>query len=144
MSGRLGEGLKNLRSLVRCDIPFRLCRHFLSRACRFVPARLPTRPRRLARPRTPAFHADNTGSNPVGDAKFTKLETTREKVSGKVPVFCWISSRFGRSTWALKQRVAVIPNILSVVLLNHRDTGSSLLGNPLLITAQCQNSISTC
>ena len=26
------------------------------------------RPRRLARPRTPAFHADNTGSNPVGDA----------------------------------------------------------------------------
>ena len=29
------------------------------------------RPRRLARPRTPAFHADNTGSNPVGDAKFS-------------------------------------------------------------------------
>src|SRR5437867_8850378 len=24
-------------------------------------------PRRLARPRTPAFHAGNTGSNPVGD-----------------------------------------------------------------------------
>jgi hypothetical protein len=26
------------------------------------------RPRRLARPRTPPFHGDNTGSNPVGDA----------------------------------------------------------------------------
>jgi|ERR1700722_3552480 hypothetical protein len=29
----------------------------------------PSRPRRLARPRTPPFHGDNTGSNPVGDAK---------------------------------------------------------------------------
>src|SRR5579862_9060853 len=29
------------------------------------------RPRRLARPRTPAFHVGNTGSNPVGDALFT-------------------------------------------------------------------------
>src|SRR6185312_8165354 len=29
----------------------------------------PARPRRLARPRTPPFHGDNTGSNPVGDAK---------------------------------------------------------------------------
>ncbi len=28
----------------------------------------PSRPRRLARPRTPPFHGDNTGSNPVGDA----------------------------------------------------------------------------
>ena len=27
-----------------------------------------SRPRRLARPRTPPFHGDNTGSNPVGDA----------------------------------------------------------------------------
>jgi hypothetical protein len=26
-----------------------------------------SRPRRLARPRTPAFHVGNTGSNPVGD-----------------------------------------------------------------------------
>ena len=26
------------------------------------------RPHRLARPRTPAFHAGDTGSNPVGDA----------------------------------------------------------------------------
>jgi hypothetical protein len=30
------------------------------------------RPRRLARPRTPPFHGDNTGSNPVGDAKQNK------------------------------------------------------------------------
>jgi hypothetical protein len=29
---------------------------------------LTKRPRRLARPRTPPFHGDNTGSNPVGDA----------------------------------------------------------------------------
>jgi hypothetical protein len=26
------------------------------------------RPRRLARPRTPPFHGDNMGSNPIGDA----------------------------------------------------------------------------
>jgi hypothetical protein len=32
-------------------------------------SRLLKRPRRLARPRTPPFHGDNTGSNPVGDAK---------------------------------------------------------------------------
>jgi hypothetical protein len=25
------------------------------------------RPRRLARPRTPPFHGDNMGSNPIGD-----------------------------------------------------------------------------
>jgi hypothetical protein len=30
------------------------------------------RPRRLARPRTPPFHGDNTGSNPVGDANKPK------------------------------------------------------------------------
>ena len=33
------------------------------------------RPRRLARPRTPPFHGDNTGSNPVGDAKFFQALT---------------------------------------------------------------------
>ena len=33
----------------------------------------PKRPRRLARPRTPPFHGDNTGSNPVGDAKLDSL-----------------------------------------------------------------------
>ena len=36
-------------------------------------------PRRLARPRTPAFHVGNTGSNPVGDANkitvFWRLES---------------------------------------------------------------------
>src|SRR3954470_16945700 len=30
---------------------------------------LPERPHRLARPRTPPFHGDNRGSNPLGDAK---------------------------------------------------------------------------
>ncbi|CAI2717481.1 protein of unknown function [Nitrospina watsonii] len=29
------------------------------------------RPHRLARPRTPAFHAGDGGSNPPGDAKFS-------------------------------------------------------------------------
>ena len=43
---------------------------FKQRVAGSSPAR-PTRrfcPRRLARSRTPAFHAGNTGSNPVGDA----------------------------------------------------------------------------
>jgi hypothetical protein len=31
---------------------------------------VPYRPRRLARPRTPPFHGDNMGSNPIGDAKY--------------------------------------------------------------------------
>jgi hypothetical protein len=31
------------------------------------------RPRRLARPRTPAFHVGNTGSNPVGDANQSRV-----------------------------------------------------------------------
>src|SRR5665213_304846 len=36
------------------------------------------RPRRLARPRTPPFHGDNTGSNPVGDAnKMSRLRACR-------------------------------------------------------------------
>ena len=29
-----------------------------------------SRPHRLARPRTPAFHVGNRGSNPLGDANF--------------------------------------------------------------------------
>ena len=34
-------------------------------------------PRRLARPRTPPFHGDNTGSNPVGDAnRINYLQST--------------------------------------------------------------------
>ena len=39
-----------------------------------LPTVLPSleRPRRLARPRTPPFHGDNTGSNPVRDAKQIK------------------------------------------------------------------------
>ena len=39
----------------------------------------PSRPRRLARPRTPPFHGDNTGSNPVGDAnKINKLDRIQQ------------------------------------------------------------------
>ena len=41
------------------------------------------RPRRLARPRTPPFHGDNTGSNPVGDANKTiDLEKSEPKPEG--------------------------------------------------------------
>ena len=32
-----------------------------------------SRPRRLAWPRTSPFHGGNTGSNPVGDAKFSAI-----------------------------------------------------------------------
>jgi hypothetical protein len=42
---------------------------FKQRVAGSNPARLIIRPRRLAWPRTPAFHAGDTGSNPVGDAK---------------------------------------------------------------------------
>src|SRR5580698_1363605 len=46
----------------------------------------PKRPRRLARPRTPPFHGDNTGSNPVGDANKTqdleKIEPISEGLKG--------------------------------------------------------------
>ena len=42
---------------------------FKQRVAGSNPARLIFRPRRLAWPRTPAFHAGDTGSNPVGDAK---------------------------------------------------------------------------
>ena len=34
-----------------------------------------SRPHRLARSRTPAFHAGNTGSNPVGDATLQRSKT---------------------------------------------------------------------
>ena len=41
------------------------------------------RPRRLARPRTPPFHGDNTGSNPVGDAnKIKDLATSTNILAG--------------------------------------------------------------
>src|ERR1700688_5233039 len=41
------------------------------------------RPRRLAGPRTPPFHGDNTGSNPVGDAnKTNNLEKIDPKPEG--------------------------------------------------------------
>ena len=44
---------------------------FKQRVARSSRARPTTiiRPHRLVRSRTPAFHAGNTGSNPVGDAK---------------------------------------------------------------------------
>jgi hypothetical protein len=38
-------------------------------------------PRRLARPRTPPFHGDNTGSNPVGDAKVDKIVRIIQRVA---------------------------------------------------------------
>ena len=52
---------KNYR-LPRSNLPFK------QRVAGSNPARLTFRPRRLVWPRTPAFHAGDTGSNPVGDA----------------------------------------------------------------------------
>src|ERR1044071_771581 len=47
---------------------------FKQRVAGSNPARLNSHcPRRLAWPRTPAFHAGNTGSNPVGDASHSPL-----------------------------------------------------------------------
>ena len=44
------------------------------------------RPRRLARPRTPPFHGDNTGSNPVGDAnRIINLQQIKEKARALIP-----------------------------------------------------------
>jgi hypothetical protein len=69
---------------------FHPCKHFKQRVAGSNPARLTSnRPRRLARPRTPAFHADNTGSNPVGDAKlFLWLETYGPKTVRSSKVVC--------------------------------------------------------
>ena len=36
------------------------------------------RPHRLARPRTPPFHGDNRGSNPLGDATIVRPEITEK------------------------------------------------------------------
>src|SRR5882672_9766868 len=47
----------------------------------WAPATL--RPRRLARPRTPPFHGDNTGSNPVGDANATRVVGVTPDHSGE-------------------------------------------------------------
>ncbi len=48
----------------------------------------PSRPRRLARPRTPPFHGDNTGSNPVGDANKTKDLENRDLNSTQTSIAC--------------------------------------------------------
>ena len=41
-----------------------------------IAARFPVGPRRLVWPRTSAFHADNTGSNPVGDTSLVLSPST--------------------------------------------------------------------
>ena len=47
------------------------------------------RPRRLARPRTPPFHGDNMGSNPIGDtnniAYSGQLDFTNVADRGGIP-----------------------------------------------------------
>ena len=52
------------------------------------------RPRRLARPRTPPFHGDNTGSNPVGDANKTNnlAKSTNSSPVRKGPIRISLSS----------------------------------------------------
>jgi hypothetical protein len=62
---------KNYR-LLRSNLPFK------QRVAGSNPARLIIRPRRLAWPRIPAFHAGDTGSNPVGDAKYFPHKALRE------------------------------------------------------------------
>ena len=70
--------------------------HFLSGVCLFSTPN--KRPRRLARPRTPPFHGDNTGSNPVGDANriksLAKILRTQappgDVVRTNVPAFGWV------------------------------------------------------
>jgi hypothetical protein len=42
------------------------------------------RPRRLARPRTPPFHGDNMGSNPIGDTKHSKGLNLNNSVTRRV------------------------------------------------------------
>src|SRR5208337_5616911 len=63
------------------------------------------RPRRLAWPRTPAFHVGNTGSNPVGDA--TKAPSAR------------FVSRI-RGPWSLDRTVTTIRLYLDGVRVGHR------------------------
>src|SRR5229473_6008947 len=56
----------------------------------------PERPRRLVWPRTSPFHGGNTGSNPVGDAKFQHVAETLCKlvkivgVAGFEEVCFWV------------------------------------------------------
>src|SRR5207249_10617633 len=54
-------------------------------------------PRRLAWPRTPAFHAGNVGSNPAGDASQTRVvpSEARNFVFGRYPL---IPPVFGEAT----------------------------------------------
>ena len=46
----------------------------VARSNRARPTKIYISPHRLARSRTSAFHADNTGSNPVGDANYKNPE----------------------------------------------------------------------
>ena len=59
------------------------------------PTRLTRCPYRLAWPRTPAFHAGNRGSNPLGDA------STIKGLRIVAPLFLLQRSRYGRAFCAL-------------------------------------------
>ena len=77
------------------------------------------RPRRLARPRTPPFHGDNTGSNPVGDANKIKdlAEIScfrRGAVWGAVELYPGDSRRFPDRT--ISTIFAVLPEGLRAIL----------------------------
>ena len=82
----------------------------IHRSCRIPDGRLTVRsryvrwPRRLARSRTPAFHADNTGSNPVGVTflirRVTQLDRRPSPVGAGAPS---AACRDGRCGTALRR-----------------------------------------
>jgi len=60
------------------------------------------------------------------------------KGSGKGSGFLVDCIKFWLLNIGSQERVAIVANIFPVVFLNHRNAGSGLFGNPLLITAQRQ------
>lgn len=58
------------------------------------------------------------------------------KGSGKGSGFLLDCCYFWLLNVSPQQRVTIVADVLSVVLLNHGDAGSGLLGYPFLITAQ--------
>jgi hypothetical protein len=61
-----------------------------------------------------------------------------QKGSGKGSGFLLNRSKFWLLHVGAEQRVAIIADLLSIVLLNHGDARSGLLCDPLLVAAECQ------
>jgi hypothetical protein len=73
-------------------------------------------PRRLARPRTPAFHVGNTGSNPVGDATAVNVRYYAFRIEAKVLLAAFAATYCKR-------------------------VGTRMLGSPELLECVCRCSI---